>query len=550
MLTSHSAARVRALVVTPYKADAWDDFLARYSLTMKYPNLSNSIRLGFRAGYPPDFISSFTPPNMPSALEHPEVLDAYILEELEAGRVSGPFTKSQIELILGPFRSCPLGLVPKAGDALKWRIVRNLSKRDRDGISVNDLLDPDLLPTTWGSAALAAELVATAPIGSQAATSDIAKAYRTIPVHPEHKRLIVFGHRDHFFVDHCLPFGLSPAAGMQGEVADAMADILIACNIPTVKWVDDALHRRSPCGINADGSYLYSYNLSDIRVLLEPLGIPWNMEKSTDFADTAKYVGFLWDFKLKRVALPDEKRVKYLRKVDEFLQRGAVTLKEVTSMVGSLSHISFIFREGRAYLPGLSRFETTFNMRRSLQTRHPPPSVLSDLRWWRDLLQQPGGSRSLTPRGPAVDLGVWVDASTDFGIGIIVSGTWAAWRLRHNWKTDGRDIGWAEAVALELALRALHEQGLRDIDLIVHGDNTGAIGAFARGRGRNPNTNNVLRRMHFISRECNIIIVPIYVVSEENLADPISRGTFAGKTVPSSLSIPLPAELQPFLERV
>ncbi|KAH7086664.1 hypothetical protein BKA62DRAFT_588683, partial [Auriculariales sp. MPI-PUGE-AT-0066] len=91
--------------------------------------------------------------NMPSANEHPDVIDTYIAEELAADRVSGPFSQFEVENILGEtFASCPLGLVPKARDALQWRIVRNLSKKNQGGVSVNSLLDSDLLPTAWGSA--------------------------------------------------------------------------------------------------------------------------------------------------------------------------------------------------------------------------------------------------------------------------------------------------------------------------------------------------------------------------------------------------------------
>jgi len=46
----------------------------------------------------------------------------------------------------------------------------------------------------------------------------------------------------------------------------------------------------------------------------------------------------------------------------------------------------------------------------------------------------------------------WVDASTDWGIGMVIGSQWVAWKLVHGWKLDGRDIGWAESIALELAI--------------------------------------------------------------------------------------------------
>jgi len=41
-------------------------------------------------------------------------------------------------------------------------------------------------------------------------------------------------------------------------------------------------------------------------------------------------------------------------------------------------------------------------------------------------------------------------------VGLIVGHYWAAWHLQDGWKSDQRDIGWAESVALELAVFGLY----------------------------------------------------------------------------------------------
>jgi len=40
-------------------------------------------------------------------------------------------------------------------------------------------------------------------------------------------------------------------------------------------------------------------------------------------------------------------------------------------------------------------------------------------------------------------------------IGVVIGDQWAAWRLIPGWNTAGRDIGWAETIALELAILML-----------------------------------------------------------------------------------------------
>jgi len=51
-----------------------------------------------------------------------------------------------------------------------------------------------------------------------------------------------------------------------------------------------------------------------------------------------------------------------------------------------------------------------------------------------------------------IDPDVWVDMSTDWVIGVILCQHWVAWKLNPGWKVEGHDIGWAELIALELAM--------------------------------------------------------------------------------------------------
>jgi len=53
-----------------------------------------------------------------------------------------------------------------------------------------------------------------------------------------------------------------------------------------------------------------------------------------------------------------------------------------------------------------------------------------------------------------------VDALTSWGIGLYVGGRWAIWKTLCGWAKDGQDIGWAEAIAIELA-SGWHDPSLR-----------------------------------------------------------------------------------------
>lgn len=372
---------------------------------------------------------------------------------------------------------------------------------------------------------------------------------------PKHKCFLVVEVDGGLFIDHVFPFGLSTAGGVQGNVADATVDILTSMDFgPIKKWVDDhTLFWYAIGGGNTelDGSiahFLYHHGLVDIYAASKPLGVPWHPIKWRDFASLFIYLGLLWDLVSHTVTLPNEKREKYLHKLADVLSRLAsgerISLKEAMSMNGTLSHVTFVIPRGRSYLGNLSSFISSFPSRFS--SRHPPPSVVSDLKWWFNVLSSPPVPRNLVPKGSPHDPDLWVDASTDWGIGLTMGGKWNAWTLNSAWKGQGRDIGWLEAVAVELAILTLFDLGWKDACILIHSDNQGVIGAFNRGRSRNFHVNLCIRRSEAIAMCSNIAHILSYVESARNKADAISRGEIGSV----SLRLPpitLPVELHPFI---
>lgn len=180
------------------------------------------------------------------------------------------------------------------------------------------------------------------------------------------------------------------------------------------------------------------------------------------------------------MTLPNEKREKCLRKIADVLLRlasgGRILLKEAMSLNGTLSHVTFIVPRGRSYLCNLSAFISSFPSH--FGSRYPPPSVVSDLKWWFNVLSSPPVPQNLVPRGLPQDPDLWVDTSTDWGIGLTLDGKWNTWTLVSGWKGQGCDIGWLEAVAVELAILTLFDLGWRDTCILVHSDNQGVIGAY------------------------------------------------------------------------
>lgn len=159
-----TAAQILNKVVTPYNADAFERYLSDYGLYSKFPMLVTHLRQGFpltKGSF--SFPRVETPPNHSSCDGHTPFLKNFLADEVALGRMSGPFSREDMELIYGDtFVTTPLLLVTKKGalgEPDKIRVCRNSSKSYSDGLSVNDFIDSDDFSTEWTTAADVAEIV-------------------------------------------------------------------------------------------------------------------------------------------------------------------------------------------------------------------------------------------------------------------------------------------------------------------------------------------------------------------------------------------------------
>ena len=176
--------------------------------------------------------------------------------------------------------------------------------------------------------------------------------------------------------------------------------------------------------------------------------------------------------------------------------------------------------------------------------RYPLPSVISDLKFWHNALQDANVSCLLLPRSEIQDLGIYVDACTSWGIGIVIDGSWAAFQLKDNWKVSKHDICWLKTVVIELLVYFLEQLGFQNAYLHIYSDNKGTIGALAKGRSCNRPIDLAIHCT--LGVLCPLFISPdfTYILSAENLADPILCGDLGP---PDKILLPkftLPDELK------
>jgi hypothetical protein len=189
-----------------------------------------------------------------------------------------------------------------------------------------------------------------------------------------------------------------------------------------------------------------------------------------------------------------------------------------------------VITKGKAYLRSLEAFLSIFHDKPFL--KHTPPSRLyEDLQWWRDIFTAPTALQRLIPRiQPVADIRAFSDASSEIGIGIVMGDRWRAWRLLPGWKTEGRDIRWAEAVGF-LFLSETVSQLCSEADIQLYGDNKGVVEGWWKGRSRSPQTNEVFKLVHEVASRHGINIYTRYVPSRHNPADDPSRGIYGKESL-------------------
>ena len=218
--------------------------------------------------------------------------------------------------------------------------------------------------------------------------------------------------------------------------------------------------------------------------------------------------------------------------------------KDCASLHGSLQHVSFIYRDAWNALPLLTTFLSKFPNEYVLH--HVPHTVTSDLSLWLACLTGLTVSHSLLPR-QHLDPNIHIDASSAFGLGFTINNYYAGWCLSDSWAADGHDIGWAECVALELAIYWLIQEGFQNADVTICSDNMGVIAAFSNGKSRNAAHNDCICCITSALVPVCLTISPKYVPSCENLADPVSHGRTAGYSAHLTCSFPLPPPLSSWL---
>jgi len=191
--------------------------------------------------------------------------------------------------------------------------------------------------------------------------------------------------------------------------------------------------------------------------------------------------------------------------------------KTVASIPGSLQHVTMVYQQGGSHLALLTIFLSKFP---NEHVNNIPNSFLNQISWWSQTLTIPNPYHNLM-KLPELDLDLWVDVSTLWGIGTSTGSQWATWKLLSGWLVDGQDILWVEAITIELVVMWLTQAGLHNACLKVYHNNSSIINSW-KSRSRNPAHNNCLYRITSSLTAATLLITPTYIQYALNKADALS----------------------------
>ena len=169
-------------------------------------------------------------------------------------------------------------------------------------------------------------------------------------------------------------------------------------------------------------------------------------------------------------------------------------LLEMQRLYGKLLHATLVIPAGRAYLTGLEAMLALFD-NSPFRPCTPPRSTPNDLDWWQHQLRRAIVSIPLCRPQPLMNYEAYSDASSGFGVVITVGPRWWAWKLAARWKSQGRDIQWAEAVGFELLARCVFSLSGEGEHIMLHSNNRGVVEGWWKCCSANKPTNHVFRRV-------------------------------------------------------
>ncbi|GAA5941281.1 hypothetical protein JCM10213_007474 [Rhodosporidiobolus nylandii] len=522
----------------PLDPDRFEYFINKYNLVElnpRYASVVPNLRHGYTFGISPlpPTSASFIPPNRVRNEKEAAVLVANAKKLKDEGKAYGGFPQKDVEEIAGPLQASAMTPIPKAplpGKPERWRTIEDFSAPYQpDGssspLAVNSDIDKHLFPASWKTFHDVAAFYRSLPSHAVVFGADFQDGFEHLEVHPSVRARLVFHlPEEGINIRNAAPFGIRSIPGEFSTATEVTIDITVAYfggRVRALNHMDDlTIAILDP-----------SLDFMDVIKFIESLGWVFNAAKTTLPSRTPTHIGLEWNLDDLTVSLKEDKRIKYIGKVDAALEAfnadKAIMLRDVESLTGCLQYVAFVKRDLRPRLRVLYRFRASFTAR--YKPRHLRENEVRTLRWWKTFLSAGPVIASFADLPPSVDAIFASDASNE-AIGIFYKAPHqpfplvAAFKLLQDWriKLDAY-IGSAESWGVEALLDLIVRLDIRDATVTLLCDNMNIVDGWSRGWSQNALNNASFARMFDVADKAGLHLEIEYIATDLNPADEVSR---------------------------
>ena len=167
---------------------------------------------------------------------------------------------------------------------------------------------------------------------------DLKDAYFAIPLKRQDRKFLRFHWQEKLYQFNCLPFGLSSAPWIFTKATKPVVTILRSLGMRIIIYIDDIL-------IMAPSKEMAQQHTDCLIFLLENLGFTVNRKKSlTDPTQEIEFLGLITDSIQMELQLPGSKIKSIRSDAKTLLQTSQPTAREVSRLLGKLTHASYAMR--------------------------------------------------------------------------------------------------------------------------------------------------------------------------------------------------------------
>ena len=398
------------------------------------------------------------------------------------GRIAGPFSVRPLSNLI----VSPIGLVPKAEPG-KFRLIQHLSFPD--GGSINDGINKSLCTVHYTNFDEAIKLVVSLGKGALMAKADIESAFRLLLIHPSDFELLGMKVNDLYYVDKALPMGASCSPALFEKFSTFIEWVTKNEANPNncVHYMDDFLF----VGLANDLDHLSCSRLVRIfENVCKRIGVPLAADKSVGPTSKIIFLGLEIDSVGQTVSIPTTKIQTVIGKVEEALKSSRLTLKELQSLIGSLSFVCKAIFPGRAFLRRL--IDLTCGVKKPWFKISLSDGAKSDLRMWLVFLRDFNGISVIPDQFwcAGEDIQLFTDASGGVGFGGYLQGKWfqGKWPIA----VKSNSIAWMEFFPI-LVVVTLWGNILKGKRIIFRSDNMSVISIINKQTSRSPKIMKLMR---------------------------------------------------------